>query len=121
MFAALAFLMTVVGIYGVLAFAVTQRTQEIGIRLALGAEPLRVLLMVLSEGAALVAAGVLAGFAGFWFLSRYLQSFLYGVTLHDPRTYTVVLVVVILVAVAAMLIPARRAASVDPTTALRHY
>ncbi len=113
--------MTVVGIYGVLAFAVTQRTQEIGIRLALGAEPARVMAMIMTEGAVLVSLGIVAVFAVFWYLSRYLESFLYGVSLQDPRTYADVLVMVILVAVVAMLIPARRAASVDPTSALRHY
>ena len=120
-FAGMAFLMTVVGIYGVLAFAVTQRTQEIGIRLALGAEPGRVLAMIMREGAVLVSLGIAAGFVAFWYLSHYLQSFLYGVSLQDPRTYAGVLMMVILVATAAMLIPARRAASVDPVSALRHH
>lgn len=120
-FAGLAFVMTVVGIYGVLAFAVTQRTQEIGIRLALGAEPKRVLAMIMTEGVVLVSLGILTGFAAFWYLARYLAFFLYRVSPEDPRTYAGVVVIVTLVALVAIAIPARRAASVDPTTALRHH
>ncbi len=119
-FAVLAFVMTVVGVYGVLAFAVTQRTQEIGIRLALGAARMRILGMILREGGMLIGLGLAGGFAAFWYLSRYLRSFLYGVKPGDLRTYAGVVLLVAAVAGIAMLIPARRAASVDPLRALRH-
>jgi putative ABC transport system permease protein len=119
-FAALAFLMAVIGVYGVLAFSVTQRRAEIGIRMALGASPRAVLGLVLREGAVLVAAGVIAGVGGALVLTRYLASLLYGVRATDPATYLAVVAVLAAAAGVASFIPARRASSVDPLDALRH-
>jgi len=119
-FAAVAFLMAIVGVYGVLAFSVTQRRQEIGIRVALGATPRAVLSLIVKEGAVLVAAGLLAGVAGALLLTRYLATLLYGVTAADPATYTAVMVGLSLAAAAAVCIPARKAAALDPVVALRH-
>jgi predicted permease len=119
-FAAIAFLMAIVGVYGVLAFAVTERSQEIGIRMALGATPAAVLSLVMKEGAVLVAAGALSGVAAALVLTRYLASLLYGVTAADPGTYAAVVIGLILAASAASFLPARRAAMLDPVVALRH-
>ena len=119
-FAAVAFLMAIVGVYGVLAFSVTQRSAEIGIRMALGATPGRVLALVMKEGAGTVAAGALAGVAGALLLTRYLATLLYGVTASDPATYVVVVMGLAIAASAASLLPARRAATLDPAIALRH-
>ena len=119
-FAALAFLMAIVGVYGVLAFSVTQRSAELGIRMALGATPGTVLALVMREGAALVAAGALAGVAGALVLTRYLATLLYGVTASDPVTYAAVVMGLALAASAAIFLPARRAAALDPVVALRH-
>jgi predicted permease len=119
-FAAVAFLMALVGVYGVLAFAVAQRGAEIGIRMALGATPGAVLRLVMKEGAVLVAAGALAGVAGALVLTRYLATLLYGVTAADPGTYAAVVIGLALAALAASFVPARRAAMLDPVVALRH-
>jgi predicted permease len=118
-FAAVAFLMAVIGVYGVLAFAVARRTQEIGIRVALGAGPRRVQAMVLREGAALVGIGVAAGLGGALMASRYLKSLLYGITTTDVRTYVMVAAAIGAAAMFAAWIPARRAARVDAVVALR--
>ncbi len=119
-FAGVAFLMAVIGIYGVLAFAVTQRTQEIGIRMALGAEPRRVFALVMQEGTLLLAIGLAAGLGSALILTRYLKSLLYGVTTTDVSTYATVVLTLSVAAILATFLPARRAASVDPLTALRH-
>jgi putative ABC transport system permease protein len=119
-FAAVAFLMAIVGVYGVLAFSVTQRSAEIGIRMALGATPRAVLALVMKEGALVVAVGALAGVAGALVLTRYLATLLYGVTATDPRTYLAVIIGLALAASAASFLPARRAAVLDPVVALRH-
>jgi putative ABC transport system permease protein len=119
-FAGVAFLMAIVGVYGVLAFSVAQRSGEIGIRMALGATPGTVLALVMREGAALVAAGALAGVAGALVLTRYLATLLYGVTASDPVTYAAVVIGLALAASAAIFLPARRAARLDPVVALRH-
>jgi len=119
-FAALAFLMAVVGVYGVLAFSVTQRSAEIGIRMALGATPESVRALVMKEGAATLAAGAIAGVAGALLLTRYLTSFLYGVTATDPATYIAVVAGLAAAASAASFLPARRASRLDPAVALRH-
>ena len=118
-FAAVAFLMAVVGVYGVLAFLVTERTQEIGIRMALGASPSSVVAWVVREGTLLAAAGSVAGVGGALLLTRYLRSLLYGVGERDPATFVMVVAALGLAAVAASLLPARRAATVDPLVALR--
>jgi putative ABC transport system permease protein len=119
-FAAISFLMAVVGVYGVFAFAVTQRTQEIGIRIALGAESRRVLALFMREGILLVGIGSIAGLCGAIALTRYLKTFLYEVSPTDHRTYLAVLTGLGLAATFATFLPARRAASVDPMLALRH-
>jgi putative ABC transport system permease protein len=119
-FAAVAFLMAIVGVYGVLAFSVAQRSQEIGIRMALGATPGAVLALVMKEGAVLMAAGALAGVGGALILTRYLATLLYGVTSTDPVTYAAVVLGLALAASAASFLPARRAALADPVVVLRH-
>jgi putative ABC transport system permease protein len=119
-FAAVAFLMAIVGVYGVLAFSVTERRDEIGIRMALGATPGSVLALVMKEGAALAAAGALAGVAGALVLTRYLATLLYGVTPTDFGTYIAVVLALALAALAASFLPARRAAALDPAATLRH-
>jgi putative ABC transport system permease protein len=119
-FAAIAFLMAMVGVYGVLAFAVAERRQELGIRMALGATPGAVLALVMKEGAVLVAAGALAGVVGALVSTRYLATLLYGVRAADPGTYAAVVIGLALAALAASFLPARRAARLDPVVALRH-
>jgi predicted permease len=118
-FAALAFLMAVVGVYGVLAFAVAQRAPEIGIRMALGASPLSVQGLVLKEGAALVAIGTVLGLAMSLAAGRYIETLLYNITVTDIRTYMAVVFAIATAAMIAAWIPARRAASLDPTITLR--
>jgi ABC-type antimicrobial peptide transport system permease subunit len=119
-FAAVAFLMAVIGVYGVLAFAVAQRTQEIGIRVALGAGPRSVQGLVLKEGVVLVAIGTVVGLAVSLLASRYIRMLLYDVTATDLRTYVAVVLAIGIAAIVAAWLPARRAASVDPAVALRH-
>ena len=119
-FAALAFLMAIVGVYGVLAFSVTQRSAELGIRMALGATPESVLALVMKESAATLAVGALAGVAGALLLTRYLATLLYGVTATDPATYAVVVAGLAIAAATASFLPACRAAKLDPAVALRH-
>ena len=118
-FAAIAFLMAVVGVYGVLAFSVTQRSAEIGIRMALGATPQSVLAMVMKEGAATLALGACAGVVGALLLTRYLATLLYGVKSTDPATYVAVVAGLAVAVSAASFLPARRASRVDPAVALR--
>ncbi|HUQ80799.1 MAG TPA: ABC transporter permease [Gemmatimonadaceae bacterium] len=118
-FATLALVLAVVGIYGIIAYTVQQRTREIGIRIALGASTDRVVGMVVRRGLALAAAGVLLGSVGAYALSRVLRSQLYGVGERDPLTFVGVAALLGVVALVASWIPARRAALVDPLTAMR--
>lgn len=118
-FAAVAFLMAVIGVYGVLAFAVSQRTREIGIRIALGGGRDRIFRLVLSEGIGPVFVGIVAGIAVVLGLARYVKAVLYGVSATDPFTFVVVTLALTLTAVIAISIPAGRASRVDPIIALR--
>ena len=119
-FALLALVLGSVGIYGIVSYAVTQRTQEIGIRMALGAQAGDILQMVLKHGLVLVVSGVVIGVAGALALTRFLATLLFGITPTDTLTFVVVAAIFFLVAMIASFIPARRAVKVDPLTALRY-
>lgn len=119
LFAAVALTLAASGLYGVIYYLVTQRTREIGIRVALGADKARVVWLVLSQGALLVGTGISVGVAGALALSRLLGAMLYGVSAHDPVTFASVPILLALVALVATLIPGWRAARVDPVIALR--
>ena len=118
-FAATALLLAVIGIYGVLSCVVGQRTREVGIRMALGAMPRDVLRDVLARGLRLALPGVVLGLLGAWGVSRLLQSQLFGVAATDPLTYAAGALLLLSAAVAACLVPARRAMRVNPVEALR--
>jgi putative ABC transport system permease protein len=119
-FAIVALLLAAVGIYGVMAFAVTQRTQEIGIRMALGARALDVLKLVLRNGMSLAVIGAVIGLAGAFVITRFMSSLLFEVSPTDLLTFALVTIGLLLVAVFACYIPARRATKVDPLVALRY-
>jgi putative ABC transport system permease protein len=119
LFAGLALLLSVIGIYGVMAYATSQRRHEIGIRMALGAASRDVVALVVGHGMRLVGLGLLIGLTGAWLLSRVLTSQLYGVSARDPVTYVTVALLLGVVALAASYVPARRAVRVDPMTSLR--
>ena len=118
-FAAAALLIAAIGIYGVLAYSVTHRTREIGVRMALGATPRRVMRLVVGQGMAVVLCGLGLGLFGGLALGRAVSSLVYGVTVRDPATYAAVSIVLGSVAFLACALPARRAARVDPIVALR--
>ena len=118
-FAAVAALLAAIGVYGVLAYAVAQRTQEIGVRVALGARRAQVMALVLRRGLILAAMGVVIGLASALAGARYLQGMLYGVTPLDPVTFALVGIAFMLVAALASYLPARRATLIDPIVALR--
>jgi putative ABC transport system permease protein len=118
-FAALALVLAAIGIYGVISYLVNQRTQEIGIRIALGATRERVLGMVVGQGIGMALAGAALGVAGALALTRGMSSLLYGVSATDPATFAGVAAVLVLVAVMASYLPARRAARIEPQLALR--
>ncbi len=118
-FAVVALALAAIGVYGVISFGVSQRTREIGVRMALGAQPGQILRGVLREGAWLLAAGVTLGTAGSWLLGGFLQSQLYEIRPDDPWTRLAGVALVAAATLAACWIPARRATSIDPTEALR--
>jgi putative ABC transport system permease protein len=119
-FAGLALLLAMVGVYGMLAYNVSLRMHEIGVRMALGAQPRDVLGMVLRDGLKMATVGLFVGLAGALALSRVLSALLYGVSANDPRTFVGVSALVFVVAAVACWIPARRATRVDPMVALRY-
>jgi putative ABC transport system permease protein len=118
-FAAVALVLAAVGIYGVIAYSVQQRSREFGIRLALGASPDRVVSMVMRQGLSLVALGTVAGLAGAAAVTRVLRGLLFDISVTDPATFAAVPVVLGVVAILACALPARRAIAVDPATAIR--
>jgi putative ABC transport system permease protein len=118
-FAAIALLLAMIGVYGVLAYAVAGRTAEIGLRVALGAGPRSVLALIIGQGMRPILAGIAIGLLGALGLSRLIAGLLYGVKPMDPLTYVAVAAIVGLTALLASYLPARRALRVDPVTALR--
>jgi putative ABC transport system permease protein len=119
-FAGIALALATVGIYGVMAFSVTQRTHEIGIRMALGAERRNVVGLIVRQGLRLILLGVALGVAGAWALTNFLASFLFGVAPRDPATFVLVSLALVAVSILACYISVRRATRVDPMVALRY-
>jgi putative ABC transport system permease protein len=119
-FATLALILAMVGLYGLISYAVTQRTREIGIRVALGAQREDILRMVIAEGSGAVLAGIAIGLAAALVLTRVMASLLYGVKPTDGITVASVAILLAIIALAACAIPARRATRVDPIVALRY-
>jgi putative ABC transport system permease protein len=119
-FAAVALLLASVGLYGVISYVAGQRTHELGIRVALGAQRREVLVLVLSHGMKLALVGVAAGLVAAFGLTRLMSDMLYGVSTTDPATFTAISLLLISVAMLACWIPARRATRVDPLTALKY-
>jgi predicted permease len=119
-FAAIALLLAAVGLYGVISYSVTQRTQELGVRMALGATPSDLLRLVVGSGTRLAAVGIGSGMVAAFVLTRFMSSMLFGVRPEDPLTFITVSLLLLFVILLASYVPARRAAKVDPMVALRY-
>ncbi len=119
-FGILALLIACVGLYASTAYAVARRTNEIGIRMALGAVRRRIVWMVVSEALAVGTVGLAFGLAAVWELTAFLRSYLYGLKPHDPTTFAVAVAILMTATMLAGYVPARRASRIDPMTALRH-
>jgi putative ABC transport system permease protein len=118
-FAVVALILAAIGIYGLMAYSVTQRTQEIGIRMALGAQPGKIMMMVVRQSLILVLVGVVIGLGGAFAMTRVMSSLLYGVSTTDTLTFAAPPLILGMIALLASYFPARKAAHVDPTVALR--
>jgi putative ABC transport system permease protein len=119
-FAAIALALAAIGVFGVVSYSVTQRTQEFGVRIALGAQPSDILRLTFAEAARLATAGAAVGLLGAAALTRFMSTMLFGVSPHDPATFFLVAAFLLAVVAAACIVPARRAIKVDPITALRY-
>jgi putative ABC transport system permease protein len=119
-FASAALLLTIVGLYGVLSYAVTERTHEIGVRMALGANTADVLKLIVKQGMGLTLIGVALGLLGAYAFGQITESLLFDVKATDPFTFIIVALILTVVALVACLVPARRAARTDPMVALRY-
>ena len=119
LFAGLATLLAAVGIFGVMNYSLTMRTREIGLRMALGAQPRKVVMLMLKQGLVLTLIGTAIGLAGALALTRLMSSLLFGVDAADPATFAVIVVLLVVVSLIASYLPARRAARIDPLIALR--
>jgi putative ABC transport system permease protein len=119
-FAAVAAALAAVGIFGVMAYSVTQRTKEIGIRMALGAQWAQVMRLVMGQSLVLIGVGIVLGVAGAAAVTRYLEGMLFGLTPLDPSTFIVVSLFFAVIALVASYVPARRATKVDPLVSLRY-
>lgn len=118
-FAGLALLLASVGLYGVMSYSVAQRSHEIGVRMALGAQIANVIKLVVSHGLVLSLAGIVAGLAGSWLFAGFMSSLLFDTRAIDPLTFVAVAVILLLVALLACFVPAYRASRIDPANVLR--
>jgi ABC-type antimicrobial peptide transport system permease subunit len=119
-FAVVSLLLALIGVYGVMSYTVAQHTREIGIRMALGAQPGSILKLILGRGFVLVSTGVVIGVLMSFGLTRFIENMLFGVTPTDPLTFAMIVILLGFVALLACLIPATRALRVDPIVVLRH-